>query len=143
MPVELERPKFLVDLLAEVDSFDETLFLPNFKIEEGERVIGTVNSPWIRKAYALGRFYQKQCKLLVLDQEYRSVEDVMADEQIVEMKYKSDLIAEAMWVACRAEFRLFAEENIGLRQEWTLVAHKSKEPQGLAAFLNFLRGQKE
>jgi hypothetical protein len=142
MPVEIERPKFLIDLLAEVDSFDETLFPPHDEVEKDETVKGTL-SPWLKKACAYARYFYKQSKLMVVEREYHSAEDAAADQQIAEMKYKSDALMELVWACVRAELNLWAEPNVGIREEWKVIRSEvSDDNDGFKKFiLSMMRGK--
>lgn len=73
---DTERPKFLVELLAEIDAFDADLFKPNLPVskESQDTVIGTA-SPWLRKVYALGRYYSRQIRLIAVDREYENTDE--------------------------------------------------------------------
>lgn len=145
MPEEiLERPKFLVELLGEVDTFDATLFPPSYKLEEGDRVLAVVEDPWLRKCYSLMRHYHRQMKFLAVDREYHSAEDVMADTEVGEMKYKYDTLNQILWASVRARYNAYHAESIGLREDWQLVESQPDDDSDpfKAMFLAMMRGRK-
>lgn len=140
MPIVLERPKFLVDLLAEVDGFD-AVYQPRDPIEKDETMRGTL-TPWLQRAYSLARYYHKQIKLLTVEREYESVEQAANDREIAEMKYKYDALMEIIWACVRAEFELWTEPNIGVRHNFTVIRSERKDDDGFKKLMRafFERG---
>lgn len=126
MPNETGWPKFLIDLLAEVDSFDAELFRPKDPIADGEEKLGTL-SPWCRKAYAMTRHLNRQGHLLTAEREYASVEEVQRDEEVCELRYKASLLNELMYAVLRSEYRAFGASCVGVREGWNLVTTPSED----------------
>jgi hypothetical protein len=126
MPDPIERSKFLTDLLGEVDRFDETLFPPHDKLEEGDTKIGEL-SPWLKKVFALARFCHKQAKLLGVERDYHSAEDANGDDEVSELKYKSDLLMEILWAATRSEKNLWSAQIVSVKENWMVTRSQSQE----------------
>jgi len=139
---KIERPKFLTDLLAEVDSFDESLFPCNYKREEGEPVLGMV-SPWVRKLYSIQRYYHRQMKLTAVDREYTNPSECAGDCDLCELKYKYGILNEMMWTLIRAESNLWSEPSVGIRENWQVVRSQPDDDEdGFKKFiLGMMRGK--
>lgn len=135
-----ERPKFLMELLAEVDGFD-ALYLSHDPVKPGEIEHGTL-SPWLIRAYSLSRYYIKQCKLLCVERDYEDGEAMSTDPEIMAMKCKAEVLMEMFWATARAEFKLFAAPSIGVRQGFVIISSDKKETGGdsLRKFLNQMFG---
>jgi hypothetical protein len=136
MSVEIERPKFFVDLLAEVDAFG-AVYPSHDPMEKGETAQGTL-SPWLERAYSLARYYYKQTRLLAVERDYENAGAVSRDAEIAELKYKSDLLMEIVWCSVRAELNLWTASNVGLRENFTVI--RSEESEDEDGFKKFLRG---
>lgn len=140
MPVASERPKFLVDLLAEVDSFD-AVYEPRDPVEDDETPRGTL-PPWLRKMYSLGRYYTKQARILAVEHEHESLQDAEKDAEFAEMKAKAELLMQIMWASARAEMNLWSEVSIGVRQRFTIVSTKTTDDgDGLKLLLKRMFGK--
>jgi hypothetical protein len=118
----INRPQFLVDLLAEVDAFDAELFKPKDPVsaENEDKVIGEL-SPWCRKVYSYMRYLNRQGHMLTAEREYNSVQEVTGDAEVCELRYKSNLLNELLYTVVRSELRAFAAECIGVREGWKVV----------------------
>lgn len=134
MPVEIERPKFLVDLLAEVDSF-EAVYESHNPVGKDETPRGTL-TPWLVRAFSLASYYNKQCQLQKIEREYKDNRAAMLDPEISEMKYKADVLAEILWASARAGLNLWIEPKIGVRAYFTVV--RSEEKDDTDGFLKYL-----
>lgn len=134
----MERPKFLIDLLAEVDAFDAELFPANtpFSAEDGDQVIGEL-SPWCRKLYALVRYLNRQSKVMAAEREFDSVEMLSQDSEICEMRYKANLLNELMYAILRSECNAFGTSCVGVRQGWNVVS--TTPDDDVSSFEEFLR----
>ena len=119
MPNEIERPKFLIDLLAELDTF-EAVYHSHDKVEEGETVRGTL-SPWLQRAYSLARYYTKQARLLAVEREHSTEKEFSDDPDISEMKNKAEILMQILWGCVRSELNLWAEPSVGVRENFTVV----------------------
>lgn len=142
---ETERSKFLVDLLAEVDGFDAELFKPIHPVSKQtkDQVIGVL-SPWLKKGFALVRYYNRQIKLTAVDREYDDAEKCAEDPELCAMRIKYALLNEIMWAAIRAEHNLWTANSIGVRIGWKVV---TSEPEpgddGFKQFLAMIMGRKK
>ena len=137
MPVELERPKFLVDLLAEVDAFD-AVYPSHDPVEKDETPRGKL-TPWLVKAYSLSRYYHKQTRLLAIEHEYASI---AADPEIAEMKYKCHVLMEITSCCIRAGLNLWTEPNVGVRENFTVIrSEDSDDEDGFKKFLRSVFGK--
>lgn len=128
--LKLERSKFLNDLLAEVDAFDEGMFPPNQSKMDGDIVVGECPL-WVRKAFALDRYYARECKRHKVEREFESADESKNHDngcRYMEMTYKKDLLHEILWAAIRGDMNLWADHNVGLREGWIVVRSKA-EPQ--------------
>ena|ERR1700722_12527736 len=140
MPSEIERPKFLIDLLAEVDAF-EAVYECHDPVEESETPRGTL-SPWLIRAYSLARYYAKQARLLAVERDYDDLDDFARDPELTEMKTKAELLLEIMWRSARAEFGLWTEPNIGVRKDFTIIRSAgTQDDDGFRKFLMRMLGK--
>lgn len=145
MSVELERPKFLVDLLAEVDAFDAELFKPTnpVRAEDEDVVIGEL-SPWCRKAYALVRFLNRQGKLLVAERELETIETISEDAEVCELRYKANLLNEMVYAVIRSECKAFNSSCVGIREGWKTVRTSPEDDSDpVAAFMAMMKRMKK
>lgn len=135
---QIARPKFVTDLLAEVDGFDEGMFPPPAQMKEGERVLA-VASPWTRKLFSLMRHYNRELKRLKVEIEFDSSPAGSIDCRLCEMKYKYDVLYELLWAVARAEAgpEAWHLESVGLRQDWKIVQSNQTAE---ARFKDFLGG---
>lgn len=135
MPVETERPKFLIDLLAEVDSF-EAAYPSHDAVATGETVVDQL-SPWLQRMYSLARYYYKQARLLNVEREYQRGSDAPDDPEIAEMRYKCDVLMEILWTCVRAEENLWTAPNVGVRESFTVIRCETKsDDDGFKKFLS-------
>lgn len=145
MPAEVERPKFLMDLLAEVDGFDAELFKPNAPVstETQDKVMGVL-SPWQRKLFALVRYYNRQLKLIAVDRDYDTTEEMGEDREMCEMKAKNDLLGSIMWASIRSENNLWTNDSLGVRTDWQVVTSEPPpDDDGFKQFLALMMGRKK
>lgn len=143
---DTERPKFLTELLAEVDAFDAELFKPTHPVSsETEDEVKGVLSPWLRQLFALGRYYTRQMKMIAVERDYDEIERVMQDAQLCEMTYKHKLMDALLWPAIRAEHNLWVAERIGVRIGWQVVVSKPEltDDERIRQFLDKLTGRKK
>ena len=136
---QVERAKFITDLLAEVDGFDEQAFLPPYEIEKGDKKLGEI-SLWLRKMYALMRFYARECKRQQVEIEFdpTAKKDHSGCIAYSRMKYKHDVLNEMFWACLRDEMNAWHEASVGVRTGW--IAVESKEEPQKAKFKEFLGG---
>lgn len=133
---ETERPKFLTDLLAEVEAFDAEVFPANVPLNaEDDKVIGEM-SPYCRKLYALVRYLNRQGKVMAAEREYSSIEDLQGDAEVCELRYKTNLLKELMFAVLRAECKAWNVPCVGVREGWNVV---SSNPDDEDSFEGFLR----
>ncbi len=142
MPVEIERPKFIVDLLAEVDAFDESLFPSNYKIESSDTVIGDA-SPWTRKLFALMRMYHRELKQLKVEMEFDESQGEQYQGRYVEIDYKVDTLKQILWGCVRADFQIWTAQSVGFRTNWKVVTTKQDGEQSFKRFLGGILGSLE
>jgi hypothetical protein len=138
MPVETERSKFLVDLLAEVDSFD-AVYQSHDPVEKGEIAQGVL-TPWEQRTYSLARYYSKQLRHLAIERDYQDTSTTAKDPEIAEMKYKVDLLMEMTWYCVRAERNLWSEANVGVRENFTVITSDDSgdDDDGFKKFLKVM-----
>jgi hypothetical protein len=145
MPVESERPKFIADLLAEVDAFDAELFKPTNPVrsEDEDVVIGEM-SPWCRKAYAMVRHLNRQGKMLVAERELDSLETISQDAEVCELRYKANLMNEMLFAVVRSEYNAFNTSSIGIREGWKVVSTSpdDEDDNPVAAFMAMMKRMK-
>ena len=132
----IERPKFLTEILAEIDGFDQSLFPCPYKMEEGDKVIGEL-PPWLQKLYALMRYQSREFKQLKVDLEFSSQTEGHENCKICEIKQKMDFLAEMFWTCARFHFNEPHAESVGVRQGWKFVISK---PDPRERFKNFMGG---
>lgn len=123
-----DRPKLLTSLLAEVDSF-EAVYESHDAVAEGETPRGTL-SPWLVNCYSLARYYVKQSRLLSVERDYDDMDEWSLDAEVMELRSKAQLLMEIMWTCTRAEFNLWAESNVGLRKNFTVISSEPKGDEG-------------
>jgi hypothetical protein len=121
----IERPKFLIDLLAEVDSF-EAAYPSHDPVATGETPQGQL-SPWLQRMYSLARYYYKQARILNIERDYQNIQGMTGDPEIAEMKYKCDVLMGIMWFCVRAERNLFTAPNVGIREPFTVIRSESAD----------------
>lgn len=136
MPNEQERPRFLTDLLAEVDAFDAELFRPNEPVAPGEVIAGPVPA-FAAKCYALSRYLKREMKVIAAEREYDGYQAVRADSELVAMTYKQNVITELQWFAIRSELQLWLSEGVGVRANWQVVTFEPEDTE--EHFEKFLR----
>lgn len=142
MPIDIERPKFVVDLLNEIDAFDAELFKPPYPIsaETEDKVVGELGH-WQRKLYSLMRYYHRQMKLLAVEQEYdTSCAKCDSACAICEAKYKYELLTQILWGTIRSELSLWNAPSIGVRVNWQVVTSKP-EDDDMEGFKKFILGR--
>lgn len=138
--METERPKFLVDLLTEVDGCDASLFPPTNPAKPDEKVVGELSS-WTRKLFALGRYYDKQARLLTVEYDCDSVEKMQEHPEIAESALKHRALQELLWFLICAELALWNGNGVGVRTGWTVVEPKTDdEPASLKALRKLFGG---
>lgn len=142
MPIEIERPKFLVDLLAEVDSFDEALFPANHELESSDKEIG-VASVWTRKVFALMRFYSRELNRMKVEMEFESSEGKRLASSYRMLDYRVDTLKEILWSSVRQEFGAWDAESVAFRKDWKVVTTKLDPSEGFKKFLGGIIGQLE
>jgi hypothetical protein len=142
MPVELERPKFLIDLLAEVDGFDESLFPSTYKIESGDTVVGDATL-WTRKAWALMRMYDRELKQLRVEMEFDPSQGEQYRGRYMEIDHKVDTLKQILWSCVRAEFNLWTARSIGFRSDWKVISSKEDGQETFKRFLGGILGSLE
>jgi hypothetical protein len=147
MPNETGWPKFLIDLLAEVEGFDADLFRPKEPLvaEDGDEVIGDI-SPWCRKAYAFVRHLNRQGQLLVAEREYNSLDEISRDAEVCELRYKASLLNDLLYAVLRSEHQAYAVRAVGIREGWKFVSTNPDDDNGdpiKAMILGAIRRMKE
>lgn len=133
---ELTRPKFISELLAEVDSFDPTLFAPYGEIEKDETFVGVIENIWLRKVFAAMKFYSRELDQLKLQHKYENCEspDAQSLHRGIEVvHYKRELLNEILWACVRDELNTFGRDSeydsLGIRKDWKVVQSVSQKSQ--------------
>lgn len=143
----VERSKFMIELLGEIDGFDENMFPIHRAMDSGDKRLGELG-PWLRKVYALMRYYDREVKLLMVDREYSKPEQCQADCRLCEMKYKHQMLHAMLWACLRGDgirtndstVPLWEHACLGLRDDWTIVSCKEESDSGMPGFLKNLLG---
>lgn len=119
MPTDVERPKYLNELLSEVDSMDETLFPPRHKIGPHDRAIGTIVG-WPRKLLALANFYSREVERIGVEVKYAE-DPASLDLSYVQSTVKKDMALEIFWGCARHQLGYWQHGAIGIRENWVFV----------------------
>jgi hypothetical protein len=122
--------KFLDGLLAEIASFDGSLFGPVDEVEEGETVVGTATE-WQRKLYALTRHINRELKHAKVDHEFDGCDlSTCSHGDLARLAYRKSVLNEILWAAFREEFSIWTSPGVGIRKGWQVVTfQKQKKPQ--------------
>ena len=142
MPVETERSKFIVDLLAEVDAMDESLFPSTYAVEPKDTVVGEA-SPWTRKLFALMRMYSRELKQLKVEIEFDRTQGDQYKARYAEIDKKVDTLAEILWGSIRSDFQIWTADSIGMRANWKIVTTREDHQQSFKRFLGGILGSLE
>lgn len=129
----LEPAEYITHLLGEIEQADAEAFQPNYPLEEGDKVIGTVGG-WNRKLFALGMYYARELARIEADLKFDPENSDLGARQDM-TKACTRVLMGLFWASTRNEFNAWGK-SVGIRKDWAFVySNPRSEENGFAKFL--------
>lgn len=119
--VVIDNLPSIANLLSEAAQFEASLFPPQSKVRQGERVLGEVPEK-LRPYAALASYYRREAQRLKLEGKYQKwTEDDKA--RYSELDSRDDVLMEIFWHALKAHLNFWSTTHgMGIREGWVAVA---------------------
>lgn len=113
--------KTLQMLDGELIQMDETLFPITEEPRSNDRIIG-VMTPWMRKLYALQKFYHRRLDEYVIAHKWMVEEEQKKSWPIgAELISKREMMLKILWASVQDEFNCWNTMHIAFRKGWYVV----------------------
>jgi hypothetical protein len=128
----------ITELLEEVDNTDPNLLPPPYKIEKGEKIVGTIRDEYTKRIFSLSSWYRREGQRLEVD--LKSIgEDPLTNPEFTKLRQKHETLVETFWLALRFELNYWTT-SVGIRKDWTVVDTTDSEDNKPASVLKRLLG---
>jgi hypothetical protein len=131
---QIERPTGWVDrLLQDVMAFDESMFTPPGKIEEGETVLGECTL-YMRKLYAFSRNCEREAEHQAIELKHMSNQEGeefrSARMMHEEMDAKHKLLRSMFWAEVNDHFKRWGDDScLAVVKGWKITSHSHDRNQ--------------
>jgi hypothetical protein len=131
----------ITELIAEIASFEWTLFQPTDEVCEGhDKVIGSCPED-LRRFYSFARYCERELKQLQVEREFQSVKDAETDSRIFQWDKKSRLAKSMLWYALWEYFEAYQGGfQISLTKDWKVVLTEHQNRPNMPPFFAQLFG---
>jgi len=135
-PITIQSRDLLQTLLAETAETDPEMLPPTSPIDDGEKVIGTVDDDYIKRIFSLASFYRRESQRMQVD--LQAIGDEPSNSpSFNQLKQKYETLQEIFWFLLRAHYNHWGM-GIGVRRNWKVVNTDGNKSSKLPAVLRRL-----
>jgi len=132
--------KFYEAMLDEIDQMDSSAFPPHTDADEEEAKVIGVCPEYLRKVWALHRFYEREYRRGKTELAFESTDAKRrAAIPLVMNRMKGDILEKLFWYGMNCTFNTdadtFLDYIMGMRAEWQVVLTKRKPTPDMPPFL--------